>query len=615
MSPHLPFSFRQLSNIHNTRISGIHNTRIIMPLAKSATAALVLVGGVHAHFSFVHKPSQIACNWDDDKGRNGIGGPINWLAHPLLAGAPFADWWLHGQANCQDEATGVFELPAGGTTAVAMSSRVNSAPPPYGNGEGFKPSDPDFVFSAEEWIEPLQGRMINKGNHIGGRHNIHSYTRDDTSGCALAIAYKSKAVDVEPEDFVIFTVVHDCPKRQREFVDVPDLPACPDGNCICAWLWNPKNSGAKNFYMTPFVCNVVGADPNASPVDVQYAIPPRRCLDPKNCNFGPRQPMYYLGEASSEINMAEPNHQSPHYSILYGFREGAQHDIFENTNPRRHVDKSSVNMEEPPRCDNNEQVGSRLLESDAEKTSWLLKSSNCGCTAELKDGLLTIDLSNNETTQHSDIPSLSPTNPPTQFPTTANDRQVKSLAIVGNNGYPAQAFPLSECQGDCDSDLECQDSLVCLQRDAGDPVPGCLGSDDASRTDYCIQPPMSNLTTRRDENRVWHHNVTSTFGPMDVVGNSSTYKAGHEYFPFSHGPYRMDLSDECYLYVTSGDGVVVWESPVDDEVADLYVIDTFTGRDPDPVVWPAVVDYSLTETTPQVLWRLEDVRGLRGRLQ
>jgi hypothetical protein len=266
--------------------------------------------------------------------------------------------------------------------------------------------------------------------------------------------------------------MQDCPKRQREYVDIPNLPVCPDGNCICAWLWNPKNSGTKNFYMTPFVCNVTGADPNASPVDVKYAIPPRRCLDPENCNFGPRQPMYYLGEASSEINMAEPNYQSPHYSIMYGFREGAQHDIFENTNPRRHLNVSSA-KEEPRRCDN--EVSSRLSDSAAEKTSWLLKSSNCRCTAELESGVLTIAVANNER----------PTNLPTPFPTVANDMRVKILDIVGNNGSPTRAFPLSECQGECDSDNECQGSLVCLQRDAGHSVPGCLaGSDDNSRTDY-----------------------------------------------------------------------------------------------------------------------------------
>jgi len=130
--------------------------------------------------------------------------------------------------------------------------------------------------------------------------------------------------------------------------------------------------------------------------------------------------MYYPREASSKINMAELNYQSPHYSILYGFREGAQHDIFENTNSQRHLEISPDNKEEPPRCDNQEEVTSRGLDSDAEKTLRLLKSSNCRCTVELKDRVLTIDLSNNDTT-HSNILSLSPTNSPTQFPTTEND--------------------------------------------------------------------------------------------------------------------------------------------------------------------------------------------------
>jgi hypothetical protein len=147
--------------------------------------------------------------------------------------------------------------------------------------------------------------------------------------------------------------------------------------------------------------------------------------------------MYYLGEASEHINMAEPNYQSPHYSIMYGFREGAQHDIFENTNPRRHI-TSSVVKEEPPRCDDN--TSSRLSDSDAEKASWVLKSSNCMCTAELDAGVLKISLSNNDT--ETDIPTLSPTLYPTMSST-----ELKSLDIVGNNGDPYEVFPLSECQG------------------------------------------------------------------------------------------------------------------------------------------------------------------------
>ena len=81
----------------------------------------------------------------------------------------------------------------------------------------------------------------------------------------------------------------------------------------------------------------------------------------------------------------------------------------------------------------------------------------------------------------------------------------------------------------------------------------------------------------------------------------------------------MDLNDECYLYVTSADGVVVWESPVLDDhtIANMYVIDTFTGQDPDPDVWPPVIDYTDGKMV-DIAWSLrhsyngENVRRLRG---
>jgi hypothetical protein len=62
-----------------------------------------------------------------------------------------------------------------------------------------------------------------------------------------------------------------------------------------------------------------------------------------------------------------------------------------------------------------------------------------------------------------------------------------NLEILGNNGNPESAFPLGECQGDCDNDEDCGEGLVCFFRVGGDPVPGCLdGEDDNSRTDYCV---------------------------------------------------------------------------------------------------------------------------------
>lgn len=436
-------------------------TRIMPEHLTAAAVAACLAESALGHYSFTHVPSQIACDINAGEGPN-------WLAEPIVEGQPFDEWWMHGQRNCQKGNEKPFELPAGGTVDMVMSSRISKAPPPYGRGQ-FKPQNPDYVFSKSEWGSGPES----KGNSLDGNHNIHAYRRDDTSGCALAIAYKSKAIDVKPEDFVIFTVVHDCPKRQRERVEVPKLPACPDGNCICAWFWIPKNSGLKNFYMTPFVCKVTGAVGN-SPVDVTRAVPPRRCLDPINCgyNFGPRNPMYWLG-SGSQINMPESTRQSPHYSIRYGFREGAQHDIFENTNPRRPRNRPTPATPKEKRCQN---TPSRLTTT---KTSFLLKSPNCRCSARLKKNRLKI-------------------------------------------------------------------------KDGDDTV--------------------------------LNMNVAQ-FGPGVVRAEGTQYMGSRKYFPDSQGPFRIDLSNDCYLYLSDASGAILWESEFSSSKAREYIVETFTGQSNDPAVW------------------------------
>ena len=59
------------------------------------------------------------------------------------------------------------------------------------------------------------------------------------------------------------------------------------------------------------------------------------------------------------------------------------------------------------------------------------------------------------------------------------------------DGDPSTAFPLAECEGDCDTDTDCRDNLICYQRMASDrSVPGCNGEPSAGdESDYCIQPP------------------------------------------------------------------------------------------------------------------------------
>lgn len=61
------------------------------------------------------------------------------------------------------------------------------------------------------------------------------------------------------------------------------------------------------------------------------------------------------------------------------------------------------------------------------------------------------------------------------------------LSDVGDNGVPGDAFPLQECQGDCDGDSDCAPGLLCLDRTGIQPIPGCLG-DGTSGKDYCYVP-------------------------------------------------------------------------------------------------------------------------------
>jgi beta-lactamase superfamily II metal-dependent hydrolase len=72
---------------------------------------------------------------------------------------------------------------------------------------------------------------------------------------------------------------------------------------------------------------------------------------------------------------------------------------------------------------------------------------------------------------------------------TAASSGDRATAYIGNNGSPGSAFPLGECQGDCDNDSECKTGLECFQRDGGESVPGCSGgSSDNSNTDFCHNP-------------------------------------------------------------------------------------------------------------------------------
>ena len=67
------------------------------------------------------------------------------------------------------------------------------------------------------------------------------------------------------------------------------------------------------------------------------------------------------------------------------------------------------------------------------------------------------------------------------------------LVAVGDNGVPSSAFPLQECEGDCDKDEDCDLDLICEQRDDYEEVQGCTGKGESGK-DYCRSVSGSEVT-------------------------------------------------------------------------------------------------------------------------
>jgi hypothetical protein len=90
--------------------------------------------------------------------------------------------------------------------------------------------------------------------------------------------------------------------------------------------------------------------------------------------------------------------------------------------------------------------------------------------------------------------------------------------IVGDNGSPSSAFPLGECEGDCDNDSDCESGLVCVQRSAGSALPsGCTGLSTSYTTDFCAKPSGSS-------------------GGSSSSGSSSVQRVGNDGSPSSAFP-------------------------------------------------------------------------------
>ena len=77
------------------------------------------------------------------------------------------------------------------------------------------------------------------------------------------------------------------------------------------------------------------------------------------------------------------------------------------------------------------------------------------------------------------------------------EKETHEASIIDDQNFEALEYvanPLTngkKCEGDCDTDEDCEGNLICFHRDKHEykDVPGCSGgSRDGSRTDYCIAP-------------------------------------------------------------------------------------------------------------------------------
>ena len=144
----------------------------------------------------------------------------------------FNEWWFHGYLNSSaPHPNDIKQLPVGQAAMTELScdkdatSWWRSGP----GGDRQNTSDPD---------NPCPGEPTTQ---------FHTNGINDVGGCALAVAYKSNAFDVKPDDFVVFSVNQTCVWYMHTAFEIPaDMPPCPDNKCTCAWFWTHQaDSGSE----------------------------------------------------------------------------------------------------------------------------------------------------------------------------------------------------------------------------------------------------------------------------------------------------------------------------------------------------------------------------------
>jgi len=152
------------------------------------------------------------------------------------------EWWFQHDRGCDlvpPPAGEFLELPANGNFTVELAHNRAFTTLSY---DGTKVTDwPDGAQHPDDWNswEGPDSKCLDDGA-------LHTYNETNAAGTAWAISYESELGKVTMENLVVFSVLKHTPWKRLATYEVPDLPACPEGGCTCAWLWVPDGCGQGN---------------------------------------------------------------------------------------------------------------------------------------------------------------------------------------------------------------------------------------------------------------------------------------------------------------------------------------------------------------------------------
>lgn len=165
----------------------------------------------------------------------------NTAVNPLYQ-LPKEKWWFQHDRSCDlfPPPPGEFlELPANGEFTVELAH--NRGQTTLTDPDADRLQWPDGQDHPDDW-----NSWEGPGSPCLEDGAMHAYNETSAAGTAWAISYEGEIEKVTLENLVVFSTLQHTPWKRRATYQVPDLMACPEGGCHCAWLWVPDGCGQPN---------------------------------------------------------------------------------------------------------------------------------------------------------------------------------------------------------------------------------------------------------------------------------------------------------------------------------------------------------------------------------